>query len=54
MGKLNSASYPVDQKLYNPVNSLLPNEASLPTDMGFDILPNVGILKALWTARSDL
>jgi hypothetical protein len=43
MGKLNSASYPVDQELYNQLNSLLPNEASLPTDMGFDMIPNVGI-----------
>ena len=54
IGKLNSASYPVDQKLDNQVNSLLPNEASLPPDMVFDMIPNVGILKALWTAQSDL
>jgi hypothetical protein len=54
MGKLNSASYPVDQKLDNQFNSLLPNEASLPADMDFDMIPNVGILKALWTALSDL
>jgi hypothetical protein len=54
MGKLISASYPLDQKLDNLVNSLLPNEANLPTDMVFDMIPNVGILKALWTAQSDL
>jgi hypothetical protein len=54
MGKLNSASYPVDQELYNQLNSLLPNEASLPTDMSFDMIPNVGILRALWTTLFDL
>jgi hypothetical protein len=45
MGKLNFASYPVDQKLYIQVNSLMPNEANLPSDMIFDMIPNVGILK---------
>ena len=54
MEKLNSALYPVDQKLDNQFDLLLPNEASLPTDMDFDMIPNVGILKALWTALSDL
>ena len=54
MGKLNSATYPVDQKLDKQFNSLLPNEASLPTDMDFDMIPNVNILKAGWTAQSDL
>jgi hypothetical protein len=53
IGKLNSASYPVDQKLDNQFNSLLPKEAGLPTDRVIDMIPNVGILKALWTAVSD-
>ena len=54
MGKLNSVSYPVDQKIDNQINSLLPNEASLPADRVFDMIPNVSILKALRTALSDL
>jgi hypothetical protein len=30
------------------------HEYSLSTDMVFDMIPNVGILKAWWTAQSDL
>jgi hypothetical protein len=29
-------------------------KAAFPPDMVFDMIPNVGILKALWTAQSDL
>ena len=53
-GKNKFCTYLVDQKLDNQVNSLLSNEGSLPPDMVFDMIPNVGILKALWTAQSDL
>ena len=53
-GEIKFCTYLVDPKLDNQVNSLLLNEGSLPPDMVFDRIPNVGILKALWTAQSDL